>query len=102
MLSRVRLWLLTASVLFSPIPASAQIGQTAVLLGVIRDATGAALPGATVTASSPSLMSGSRQTVSDAEGVYRFPSLAPGVYRIEAEHAGFNTAKRANLRLELG
>jgi hypothetical protein len=102
MLSRVSLWLLTATVVSLPIPTSAQIGQTGVLLGVVRDATGAALPGVTVTTSSPSLIGGTRRTVSDSDGVYRFPSLAPGVYRLDAELAGFNTAKRANIRLELG
>jgi hypothetical protein len=95
-------WLLAAIVLFFPTLSNAQIGQTAVVVGVVRDATGAALPGATVTASSPSLIGGSRRTVSDAEGVYRFPSLAPGVYRIEAELSGFNPGRRANVRLDLG
>jgi Carboxypeptidase regulatory-like domain len=72
------------------------------MIGVVRDATGAALSNVTVTASSSSLIGGSRRTVSDSDGGYRFPALAPGLYRLEAELTGFNTAKRANIRLELG
>lgn len=102
MFSRASLALLTAIVFVSSIPADAQIGQTAALLGVVRDATEGALPGVSLTASSPSLIGGTRRTVSDSDGTYRFPSLAPGVYRIEAELTGFTTATRSDIRLALG
>lgn len=102
MFSRASLAWLTAIVLLSPILADAQIGQTAILLGVVRDTTGGALPGVSLTASSPSLIGGPRRTVSDSDGVYRFPSLAPGAYHIEAELAGFTTATRSDIRLALG
>lgn len=102
MLARAPVVVLFAMALLTPASARAQIGQTAVLLGTVRDATGAALSGASVTASSPSLIGGVRRVVSEADGAYRFPALAPGVYRVEAELTGFNTFKRANIRLELG
>ena len=57
---RMLLTLLAAALLLSPAPAIAQIGQTAALTGTVTDASGAALPGVTVTASSESLIGGSR------------------------------------------
>ena len=46
--------LLGAALLFSPLPALAQLGQVAILTGTVTDSSGAALVGATVTASSES------------------------------------------------
>src|SRR5687768_7632548 len=82
--------------------AFAQIGQTAVLQGRVTDASGSAIPGATVTVTSPALIGGPRSVVTEATGEYRFPSLAPGVYRVQVELAGFKAFVRDNVRLELG
>ena len=49
---RKLLTLLVAALLLSPLPALAQIGQTATLAGTVTDTTGAVLPGATVTVAS--------------------------------------------------
>src|SRR5918996_4586025 len=95
------LTLVAAALLFSPLPALAQLGQTATLTGTLTDATGAVLPGATVTVASESLIGGSRSTVTDANGVYRFPALAPGVYTVTAELSSFQKASQ-EARLELG
>ncbi|MGH9385369.1 MAG: carboxypeptidase regulatory-like domain-containing protein [Vicinamibacterales bacterium] len=102
MCSRASIWLLTAIVGIFPTPAIAQIGQTASLVGVVRDENGGVLPEVSLTASSPALIGGLRRTVSDSEGAYHFPSLAPGVYRLEGELAGFSSARLADIRLELG
>jgi protocatechuate 3,4-dioxygenase beta subunit len=77
---RKLLSLVAAAILLSPLPAFAQIGQTATLAGTVTDSTGAVLPGATVTVSSESLIGGSRTTTTDANGNYRFPALPPGRY----------------------
>jgi hypothetical protein len=69
--------------------------------GVVKDASGAVLPGATVEARSPSLV-GVQSTNSDANGVYRFPSLSPGIYEVSATLSGFTTKKVADIQLNLG
>ena len=75
---RMLLTLVVAALLFSPLPALAQIGQTGTLTGTVTDSTGAVLPGATITVTSDALIGGSRTAVSDANGTYRFPALPPG------------------------
>jgi hypothetical protein len=74
--------------------------QTVSIQGVVRDASGAVLPGATVEARNPS--AGSNTAVANADGVYRFPALPPGRYDITATLSGFKSAKLADAVLELG
>ena len=81
-------------------PATAQ-EQRASIEGTIRDSSGAVLPGVTVEARSPSL-AGVESTVSDTSGTYRFPALRPGRYEVTATLQGFQPAKSADVRLELG
>ena len=100
-MQRMLLTLLAAALLLSPVPAIAQIGQTAVLTGTVTDASGAALPGVTVTASSESLIGGSRTATTEINGVYRFPALPPGTYTVAVELSGFSRATR-EARLQLG
>lgn len=93
--------LLAAVLLFSAKPALAQIGQTATRTGTVTDASGAALPGALVTATSESLLGGSRTATTEQNGIYRFPALPPGVYRVSIEMSGFRGVTR-EARLQLG
>ncbi len=59
------------------------------LEGVVTDSTGAAIPGATVTAKN--LSSGAEMaTTADTNGRYRFRGLAAGRYSIAAQQTGFN------------
>src|SRR5687767_10045468 len=88
-------------VLFSVvIPATAQ-ERTGSIAGSVRDSSGAILPGATVEATSPSLV-GTQTAVADNQGNYRFPALTPGVYVITATLQGFTAAKVTDIRLALG
>jgi hypothetical protein len=57
------------------------------LYGVIRDASLAVLSDTVIEARSPS-MPGVATTVSDGNGVYRFPLLRPGTYELTARHTG--------------
>jgi hypothetical protein len=93
--------LLLAAVLLSPAMAIAQIGQTATLTGAVTDSSGAVLPGVTVTASSEAVLGGTRTTVTDENGVYRFPALPPGTYIVKIELSGFRTVTH-DARLQLG
>jgi hypothetical protein len=69
------------------------------IAGVVKDATGAALPGVTVDASSPVLIEKVRSVVSDDAGVYRIEGLFPGTYTVTFSLPGFNTIKREGLEL---
>jgi outer membrane receptor protein involved in Fe transport len=69
--------------------------------GVVKDASGGVLPGATVEARSPSLV-GVQSTTSDANGAYRFPALAVGTYEVSATLAGFSPKKVADIQVTLG
>jgi len=68
--------------------------------GVVKDASGAVLPGATVEASSN--VGQPASTVTDSVGVYRFPSLAPGNYRVTANLQGFVSREVVDVRVALG
>jgi hypothetical protein len=67
---------------------------------VIED--GQPLPGVTVTAINTSGAGAKRMTVTDENGRFRFPALLPGVYDLEAQLEGFQTAKREGIRLQVG
>ena len=69
--------------------ANAQSGFT----GVVRDTTGAVLPGVTVEAASPALIEKLRTAVTDGQGVYRIVDLRPGVYTLTFSLTGFNTVR---------
>lgn len=83
-------------------PAFAQVSATTGSMnGRVTDATGAVLPGVSVTVASPS-MQGARTDVTDAQGSYRFPAVPPGDYKITYELVGFGTVVREGVRVGLG
>jgi hypothetical protein len=84
----------------SSVAALAQIGAGQVT-GVVKDATGNAVPGATVTATN-SGTSAARVAVSSSAGVYTLPALAPGAYRIAVDLTGFRPAVREGVKVETG
>jgi carboxypeptidase family protein len=72
------------------------------IAGVVRDASGAVLPGVTVEASSPALIEKVRSTVTDGAGQYRLENLAPGVYSLSYALPGFTTVVREGVQLQSG
>jgi hypothetical protein len=82
-------------------PAHAQV-QTGSILVRATDQQGAMMPGVTITISSPVLVSGTMAAVTDAGGVYRFPSLVPGTYSVKLELSGFQTINRENIVVLVG
>jgi Carboxypeptidase regulatory-like domain/TonB dependent receptor-like, beta-barrel/TonB-dependent Receptor Plug Domain len=68
--------------------------------GVIKDSSGAVLPGATVEAKSAS--GGSLTSVTDSNGVYRFPVLDPGRYEVTVTLSGFTQTKSAPVSVLVG
>src|SRR5689334_11872217 len=81
--------------LFLPAAAAAQ----AAITGVVKDASGAVLPGVTVEAASPVLIEKVRSVVSDATGQYRIVDLRPGTYSVTFTLPGFSTVKREGIEL---
>ena len=59
------------------------------------------MPGVTVTATSPAQI-GALTAVTNEAGIYRFPSVPPGEYRLSYELAGFQTSVREGIRITLG
>ena len=69
------------------------------IAGVVKDASGAVLPGVTVEAASPALIEKSRAVVSDEMGQYKIESLRPGTYSVTFTLGGFTTVKREGIEL---
>src|SRR5688572_2563859 len=67
--------------------------------GVVRDASGAVLPGVVVEATSPVLIEKLRSAVTDSTGQYRIVDLQPGTYTITFTLTGFSVFKREGIEL---
>jgi len=74
---------------------------TGTFLGVVKDSTGAVVPGATVSIQSVETNQ-LRKAVTDSSGAYRVPALPVGHYQISVEHGGFKTETQTGLNLEVG
>jgi len=85
----------TACLILMPAVASAQSG----FAGIVRDTTGAVLPGVTVEASSPVLIEGRRSAVTNERGQYKIVDLRPGTYTVTFSLPGFSTLKRDAIEL---
>lgn len=80
-------------------PAAAQV--TGSIAGTVKDASGAVLPGATITVTGPALQRDKATAVSASDGTYRVPLLPPGVYGVQVELAGFRIVSRPNIEVAL-
>jgi hypothetical protein len=83
--------------------SSSVAAQTAgTITGVVKDATGAVLPGVTVEAASPALIEKVRTATTDGQGRYNIADLRPGTYTVTFTLAGFGTTKVEGLELSAG
>src|SRR5437660_4046827 len=80
----------------------AQSALSGAIAGVVRDTTGAVLPGVTVEAASPALIEKVRTAVTDDQGNYKITDLRPGTYTVSFTLAGFSVVKREGLELSAG
>ena len=80
--------------------AHAQVGGGQIT-GIITDSAGAAVPGATILATTAAT-GATRQTVSSSAGVYTVAGLAPGTYSLAVDLAGFKAVRRSGIQLETG
>src|SRR2546423_9313574 len=76
--------------------------QEASVIGQVTDASGAVLPGVTVTATSPALQLPQVTDVTNERGEYRLTPLPIGTYEVEYTLPGFVTVRRRALRLTAG
>jgi len=95
---RTRLSSVFCIVLLGVLPAVAQ--TQAGISGVIRDPSGAVIPGVTVTITNPATNS-TRTVISNEAGVYNFLSLQPGRYNIKVELPGFRTITQNDVELQI-
>ena len=97
--SRVRAVLLCALVILTAsVHAQRTTGE---LLGVVKDASGAVLPGVTVSVTGPNI-AGAQTTTSSDTGSYRIANLPPGTYDLAFELSGFKTVRLQGLRVSVG
>lgn len=78
--------------------ASNAVAQSAIA-GVVKDTSGAVLPGVTVEASSPALIEKTRTAITDDHGEYKIVDLRPGVYVVSFQLEGFTAMKREGVEL---
>jgi hypothetical protein len=91
---------LTLLFLFGSAQAKAQL-TTGTISGTITDPSGAAVPGAEVTAKH--VETGiARTTVAGPSGRYEISNLAAGSYEVAATSAGFQTSVRSGITLSIG
>ncbi|HWW86396.1 MAG TPA: TonB-dependent receptor, partial [Vicinamibacterales bacterium] len=76
----------------------AALAQSAIA-GIVKDTSGAVLPGVNVEAASPALIEGTRSVVTDAFGQYKIVDLRPGVYTVTFSLQGFSTVRREGIEL---
>src|SRR3989449_4713711 len=79
--------------LFVFIACSGALAQST-LTGIVKDQSGAVLPGVAVEASSPALIEKSRSTITDEGGASKIIDLRPGNYGVTFSHPGFKTVER--------
>src|SRR3954452_24125387 len=70
-----------------------------VITGVVKDTSGAVLPGVTVEAASDALIEKVKSAITDGNGQYRIVDLRPGTYSVTFTLPGFSVLKRDQLAL---
>jgi len=93
--SRQILLVVVSMILALPLSAYAQ----ASIAGVVKDASGAVLPGVTVEATSPVLIEKARTAVTDGSGQYRIVDLRAGAYSVSFTLVGFSAVRREGIEL---
>jgi hypothetical protein len=96
-----RVWsMLTLLTLALLLPTTSYAQAT--LAGIVRDTSGAILPGVTVEAASPALIEKVRTAVTDGTGQYQLVDLRPGSYTVTFSLSGFRSARREGVEVSGG
>src|SRR5258705_11503627 len=102
MKSRLFAYLALSCLILLPVTTWAQTQLSGSIAGVVKDTSGAVMPGVTVEAASPALIEKVRSVVSDAQGQYKIVDLRPGTYVVTFTLPGFSTVKRDGVELTTG
>jgi hypothetical protein len=102
MSARLRFAACALAVLLVPSATWSQDSTSGTITGVVRDASGAVLPGVTVEASSPALIEKVRVGTTDSDGRFRIIDLRPGEYVVTFTLTGFRTLRREGIQLTTG
>jgi hypothetical protein len=84
-----------AMLVMVPAVSSAQ----SAIVGLLTDDSGGVLPGVSVEVTSPAMIEGSKTTVTDSQGRYRFEAMRPGTYKLSFSLTGFGTVVREGVDL---
>src|SRR5882672_803531 len=95
---RTSIRMIVTAVWLALLPVAA-FAQTSGIAGIVKDTSGAVLPGVTVEASSPALIEKVRSAVTDGAGQYKITTLRPGSYTVTFTLPGFSVVKRENVEL---
>src|SRR5262245_48009008 len=98
MRDRLRFVPLAVAVALVALWPSAAHAQSAIA-GVVKDTSGAVLPGVTVEAASNALIEKTRTVTTDGDGQYKIVDLRPGTYSVTFSLVGFSTVKRDGIEL---
>jgi len=91
-------WVAIALLLAIGVPVSMAQLPTATIFGIVKDASGAVVPGVSLSVRNTETGQ-SRNAVSGGDGSYRFPALPVGPYEVRAEHSGFRAEVQSGLTL---
>lgn len=98
MIGRHIAWLSGVALAFLVLVPGVSFAQSGIA-GVVRDTSGAVLPGVTVEAASPALIEKVRTAVTNNDGTYNILDLRPGLYTVTFTLAGFSTVRRDGIEL---
>src|SRR5438876_4377112 len=86
---------------FGSLSVNAQ-ATTGILRGIVEDASGGVVAGATVTAKNSSTGTQTTPTVTSSEGTFDIPGLLPGSYVVTDEAPGFKRSSSTNVLVKVG
>jgi hypothetical protein len=95
--NRLITWVVVTFMTVALTPAAAWAQAT--IAGLVRDSSGAVLPGVTVEAASDVLIEKVRTSVTDSTGRYQIVDLRAGTYAVTFTLPGFSTVKREGIEL---
>src|SRR5262245_23788078 len=96
-MSTMKKWVGVGAVLACAIALPATAQAQSAIAGVVKDASGAVLPGVTVEAASPVLIEKTRTVVTNGEGRYAIVDIRPGTYTVTFTLPGFSTVRQSEI-----
>ena len=92
---------LIGSAFFVLLISVTSFAQDGIITGKVADASGAVLPGVTITVAGEQVM-GQRTSITDETGGYRFTLLPPGIFSVKYDLPGFKTLVREGIQMSAG